>query len=206
MDIIDLMSKLVPLVALLGFSGSLCYFILIKMGLPKTREGTWVGKTLTFFNVLIIYSLFMGMNKIFQNKILVYILSIVLLLVLPVIFLVVINLSSSILNRFSNKFNGYYHMEETPLLQFAKEKVDDKLPDKYVIIFNKENKFVIGGYIDYLSDSDDDIQQIKLISDYTEYDFDQAVKKYNDPNEKYYDSNTMIYDFNKELKMFCFNE
>lgn len=203
---INLVNKLAPFIALLGFSGSLCYFVLIKLGLPKTREGSWAGKSLTFFNVLIVYSFFVEVNKWLNNTTKTFILSFLLILILPAIFYLVINFSSNVLNNFSEKYNGYYHMEETALLQFSKQKVGNVLPLKYVLIFDKKNEFVTGGYIDYLSDSEDPIQQISLISDYTRYDFDQAVKKYNDHNEKYYDSNTMIYDFNKELKIFCFNE
>lgn len=203
---ITLINQLTSLIGLFGVAGSIFYFVLIKIGLPRTKDGKTISRILTFFSVLIVYGFFNLINFIFKNQIVSYISCVVLIVLMPFVFSKVINKMSESLNDYSNILNGFHHEEGTPLLQFLEEKIDGVRPEKYIIVFNSKNEFITSGYMDKLSDQDDVIQQIQLIGDYVPYTFDKAVERYNDPKQEYFEDNKMIYDYNKELKIFCFNE
>lgn len=203
---ISLINQFTSLIALLGVTGSIFYLILIKIGFPKTNDGKAISKMLTFFSVLVMYFVYVLTEKIFDNYLLSILICFFVLLILPFIFSFIINKYSNALNHYSSVENGFYHQEGTPLLQFLKEKIDGTHPEKYIIVFDNDDKFIVSGFLDKLSDQDDSTQQVQLIGDHKIFTIKGAIELYNDNTQKYYEDKKIIYDFNRGLKIFCLNQ
>ena len=203
---LTLINYLVSLIGLFGVIGSVFYFVLVKIGLPKTSDGKMISQILTFFGILVVYGIFKLSNTYIRPHIWTYVICVVASILLPFVFSLVINLSSKLLNSMSEKFNGYFHTETNPLLAFQKEKTPFKNKNRYIVIFDFDQNFIGTGYLDGISDEADIKQQISTYGETDEkLEMTKAISLYKDNEKTNTKYNKVIYDLNSRLKIFCIN-
>lgn len=203
---LTLINYLVSLIGLFGVIGSVFYFILVKIGLPKTSDGKMISQILTFFGVLVIYGIFKLSNTYIRPHVWAYVICLAASIALPFVFSFVINWSSKRLNKISEKYNGYFHTETNPLLAFQKEKTQFKNKNRYIVIFDFDQNFIGTGYLDGISDEADIKQQISTYGETDEkLEMTKAISLYKDNEKTNTKYNKVIYDLNSRLKIFCIN-
>lgn len=203
---LTLINYLVSLIGLFGVIGSVFYFILVKIGLPKTSDGKMISQILTFFGVLFIYGIFKLSNTYIKPQAWAYVICLAVSIALPFVFSFVINWSAKRLNKISEKYNGYSHSETNPLLAFQKEKTQFKNKNRYIAIFDFDQNFIGTGYLDGISDEADIKQQISTYGETDEkLEMTKAISLYKDNEKTNTKYNKVIYDLNSRLKIFCIN-
>lgn len=203
---LTLINYLVSLIGLFGVIGSVFYFILVKIGLPKTSDGKMISQILTFFGVLVIYGIFKLSSTYIRPHVWAYVICLAVSVALPFVFSFVINWSAKRLNKISEKYNGYSHSETNPLLAFQKEKTQFKNKNRYIAIFDFEQNFIGSGLLDGISDEVDVKQQISTYGGSDEkLDMSKVIGLYENKEKTNIKYNKIIYDLNSRLKIFCIN-